>query len=111
LRARLSAHPRHLIPARSRLDRPGKIALFIRNIEKEFGSVARVADLADVPGAVADYLAVQNLPTDLGGRAASGARRHSVGGAAAADAAAAAASRRMRCRCSTGSRRSPRRGR
>lgn len=65
LRARLSAHPRHLIPARSRLDRAGQVALFIRNIEKEFGSVARVPDLAAVPAAVADYLAAQNLPTDL----------------------------------------------
>lgn len=65
LRARLAGHPRHLIPARSRVSRPEQIALFIRNIEKEFGSVARVADLAAIPDAVADYLAAQNLPTDF----------------------------------------------
>jgi L-lactate dehydrogenase complex protein LldG len=65
LRARLAAHPRHLIPARSRLPRAGQVALFVRNVEKEFGSVARVASLADVPAAVADYLAAHNLPTDF----------------------------------------------
>ena len=34
-------------------------------MEKEFGTVARVPDLDAVPEAVADYLAAQNLPTDL----------------------------------------------
>jgi L-lactate dehydrogenase complex protein LldG len=65
LRARLAAHPRHLIPARSALPRPAQIRLFIANVEKEFGSVARVAGLAAVPAAVAEYLAAQNLPTEL----------------------------------------------
>lgn len=65
LRARLAAHPRHLIPARSAVPRPAQISLFIANVEKEFGSVARVADLASVPAAVADYLAAQNLPTEF----------------------------------------------
>lgn len=65
LRARLAAHPRHLIPARSAVPRPAQIRLFIANVEKEFGSVARVADLAAVPAAIADYLAAQNLPTDF----------------------------------------------
>ena len=59
LRARLAAHPRHLIPARSRVPRPEQVALFIRNVEKEFGTVARVPGLADIPAAVADYLAAQ----------------------------------------------------
>jgi len=63
LAARLASHPRHLIPARSRLPRPAQIDLFVANVEKEFGTVARVADLASVPGAVADYLAQQNLPS------------------------------------------------
>lgn len=65
LRARLEGHPRHLIPARSRVGRAELIKLFIRNVEKEFGSVARVADMAGVPAAVADYLAAQNLPSDF----------------------------------------------
>jgi L-lactate dehydrogenase complex protein LldG len=62
LRGRLAQHPRHLIPARSRLPAAEQVNLFVRNVEKEFGSVARVADLDAVPGAVADYLATQNLP-------------------------------------------------
>ena len=65
LRGRLAGHPRHLIPARSRLARPGQIALFVANVEKEFGTVARVSDLAAVPAALAEYLAAQNLPTDF----------------------------------------------
>ncbi len=65
LLGRLARHPRGLIPARSRLPRPEQIALFVRNVEKEYGTVERLADLAAVPGAVADYLARQNLPTDL----------------------------------------------
>jgi len=65
LRRRLAEHPRHLIPARSRLPHPGQVDLFVRNVEKEFGSVARVPDLDAVPGAVADYLAAQNLSGSL----------------------------------------------
>lgn len=61
IEGRLATHPRHLIPARSRLPRPQQVALFLRNLEKEFASFARVADAAAVPGAVADYLAQENL--------------------------------------------------
>jgi L-lactate dehydrogenase complex protein LldG len=65
LRGRLASHPRHLIPARSRISHPEQIALFAANLVKEFGSVVRVPDLDAVPEAVADYLASQNLPTDI----------------------------------------------
>jgi L-lactate dehydrogenase complex protein LldG len=65
LRGRLEQHPRHLIPARSRLPRADQVNLFVRNVEKEFGSVTRVPDLEAVPGAVADYLSTQNLPSSL----------------------------------------------
>ena len=65
LRARLAGHPRHLVPARSQVARPAQIALFIANVEKEFGTVARVASLNDVPAAIGDYLAAANLPTDF----------------------------------------------
>jgi len=65
LRTRLQAHPRHLIPARSRLPRAGQIALFADNIEREFGTIVRLPDHAAVPAAVADYLAAQNLPPEL----------------------------------------------
>ena len=61
LEARLLARPRHLIPARSRVPRPDQIKLFIANVEKEFGSVTRVADPKEIPGAVAEYLSQQNL--------------------------------------------------
>jgi L-lactate dehydrogenase complex protein LldG len=65
LRGRLAAHPRHLIPARSRLPHAEQIALFVANLEKEFGTVTRVPDMDAVPGAVADYLTAQNLPSEL----------------------------------------------
>ncbi len=65
LRARLDAHPRHLIPARSRVPRPEQVALFIRNLEKEFATYSRVDDKAGVPSAVADYIAAQNLPSEF----------------------------------------------
>ena len=65
LRGRLASHPRHLIPARSRIPHADQIALFIANVEKEFGSVACAPDLDAVPEAVAAYLASQNLPTDI----------------------------------------------
>lgn len=63
LQARLAAHPRHLIPARSRVPRPEQVALFIHNLEKEFATWSRVEDKSAVPGAVADYVAAQNLPS------------------------------------------------
>ena len=65
LRGRLAQHPRHLIPARSRLPHAEQVALFVRNVEKEFGTVTRVPDDAAIPEAVSEYLAAQNLPTSL----------------------------------------------
>jgi L-lactate dehydrogenase complex protein LldG len=65
LRARLAAHPRQLIPARSQIPHAEQIALFITNVEREFGTVARVATPDAVPEAVAAYLATQNLPSDI----------------------------------------------
>jgi L-lactate dehydrogenase complex protein LldG len=65
LHDRMTRHPRHLIPARSRLPHPEQVDLFVHNVEKEFGSVTRVPDRDAIPGAVADYLAAQNLPGSL----------------------------------------------
>jgi L-lactate dehydrogenase complex protein LldG len=65
LHGRLLSHPRQLIPARSRLPHADQVDLFVANVEKEFGSVARVGDTSEVPAAVADYLAAQNLAGDL----------------------------------------------
>lgn len=59
---RLATHPRHLIPARSQLPHDGQVALFCANLEKEFATFVRVAGAENVPGAVAEYLAAQNLP-------------------------------------------------
>ncbi len=65
LRARMQAHPRHLVPARSRVPHPEQVALFVANLEAQFATVARVAAAALVPASVADYLAAQNLPSEL----------------------------------------------
>jgi len=65
LRERMAHPPRHLIPARSQVPRPDQIALLVRNIEKEFGTVTRVPGGDEVPEAVADYLAGQNLPSSI----------------------------------------------
>jgi L-lactate dehydrogenase complex protein LldG len=66
LRARLVAPTRNLIPARATgLDDAGRIALFVAMAEEVQTTVARVASLADVPAAVASYLASENLPAEL----------------------------------------------
>ena len=65
LGGRLAHHPRHVIPARSQIPRPDQVDLFVRNVEKEFGTVSRVPDADTVPEAVAEYLASQNLPSEL----------------------------------------------
>ena len=63
--SRLERHPRHLIPARSQIPRADQVDLFVRNVEKEFGTIERVPDVDAVPDAVADYLAGQNLPSEV----------------------------------------------
>jgi L-lactate dehydrogenase complex protein LldG len=65
LRRRLSEHPRQLIPARTALPREGIVALFVRQVEAVFGTVAHAASLADVPGLVAEFLSSQNLQADI----------------------------------------------
>ncbi len=65
LLGRLAQHPRHPIPARSRIGRPEQVALLVHNVEKEFGTVERVRGPDAVPGAVAAFLAAQNLPSEL----------------------------------------------
>ena len=65
LAGRMAAHPRHLIPQRGQLDHAGRVALFSEYVEREFGTVACIASLADAPGAIAAYLAEQNLPPRL----------------------------------------------
>jgi L-lactate dehydrogenase complex protein LldG len=66
LRAKLEAHTRNVIPQRAAgLDPAAQVELFIRMAEGVQASVARVKSAAEVPGAVADYLAEKNLPSKL----------------------------------------------
>jgi L-lactate dehydrogenase complex protein LldG len=62
LRARLAAHPRHLVPARGQLPPADRVTLFLTILAKEHGTSARIAAPEDAPAAVATYLAAQNLP-------------------------------------------------
>ncbi len=64
LEERLRAPRRHLIPLRSLVPHAEQVAMFARHVEREFGTVTRVASGEDVPAAVADYLAGQNLPSE-----------------------------------------------
>ena len=62
LETRLASHPRNLVPKRAQLDQPGQVKLFVEMAERAAASIARVDRLAEVPGAVAIFLASQNLP-------------------------------------------------
>lgn len=65
LTARLKDHPRNLVPARGRTAPAERAARFAAELEKEYGTVARAASEAEIPGLVAEYLAQQNLPAEL----------------------------------------------
>jgi L-lactate dehydrogenase complex protein LldG len=66
LRARLAAHRRNLVPARATaMDEPGRIELFAEMAEEVQSTVTRVGSLAEVPEAIARYLAAENLPAEL----------------------------------------------
>ena len=64
LQDRLDRHPRHLIPARSRVSRAEQVSLLIHYIEREFGTVDRLPDTDAVPDALGAYLAAHNLPSE-----------------------------------------------
>ncbi len=59
------ANPRpNLIPARAAsLQHAAQVDLFVAMAEEVQTTVARVSSIAEVPGAVADYLAQSNLPS------------------------------------------------
>ena len=66
LRTRLGAHARNVVPDRAAaLPQDQQVELFIRMAEAVQTSVVRVKSTAEVPGAVADYLADRNLPSKL----------------------------------------------
>ena len=64
-RRRLATHPRNLIPARAQLPHDRQVELFAAMAAEVSATVERLAGMADVPGAVADYLAGLNLPAEV----------------------------------------------
>jgi len=66
LAARLGNPPRNLIPQRAiSLDAAGQLDLFCDMAMEVQTTIERVPALADVPEAVASYLASQNLPSEM----------------------------------------------
>jgi L-lactate dehydrogenase complex protein LldG len=66
LALRIAAHSRNLIPRRAAaLDEEGLLALFVAMAEEAGASVRRVERLEAVAGAVAEYLAGENLPASV----------------------------------------------
>ncbi len=65
LERRLAEHQRNLMPARADLDPAARVDLFVAEASRVDATVARVASAADVPQAVAGYLAHNNLPARL----------------------------------------------
>lgn len=62
LEKRIAAHPRGIRPERVNKDEDGLIDLFVQRAEKVNATVARLDTLDDVPDAMAEYLAKENLP-------------------------------------------------
>ena len=62
---RLASPEPNLVPARAALPKDERVALFAEMAEAVFATVDRVSGPEVVPGAVADYLAGQNLPPAL----------------------------------------------
>jgi L-lactate dehydrogenase complex protein LldG len=66
LRARIAAHRRNLVPARSTaIDEQERVELFIAMAEEVQATVTSVSSPAAVPEAIARYLAAENLPAEL----------------------------------------------
>jgi L-lactate dehydrogenase complex protein LldG len=65
LEARIRQHPPGPVPKRGQLDERGRVELFVRMAEFSAATVARLHSFDDVPDAVAEYLARQNLPAQL----------------------------------------------
>lgn len=65
LDGRLAAHARNLRPERIAKPQEGLVDLFIEMATSVSASIDRIADLADVPAAVADYLTRENLPARI----------------------------------------------
>lgn len=59
---RLARPPRGVVPERGQIDPQARVALFIAKAEGVQATTARVAEAAEVPAALADYLRRHNLP-------------------------------------------------
>jgi L-lactate dehydrogenase complex protein LldG len=65
VRERLAISPRGIIPARGQLPDAERVALFAAMAEKASASIARIADIDDLPGEVVHYLKSKNLPASV----------------------------------------------
>lgn len=65
LEARLGEHPRGPVPERARLGPDALLDLFETKAKEAAAGVTRVRSLADVPGAVTEFLARENLPAQI----------------------------------------------
>lgn len=65
LEARLSRRPRGIIPERAQRDGAAAVTDFKMRAEAVEASVTELADLSEVPAAIAEYLAEHNLPATL----------------------------------------------
>jgi L-lactate dehydrogenase complex protein LldG len=63
--ARLADRPRGPAVARGRLAPAPRVELFQAMAQEASATVARLASAADIPAAVADYLARENLPAEI----------------------------------------------
>jgi L-lactate dehydrogenase complex protein LldG len=59
---RIAGRPRGVVPARGQGAPHEQVDLFVRMVEAAAGTIVRVADAADVPAEVADFLRRNNLP-------------------------------------------------
>lgn len=62
---RMRRAPAGIIPARAQLPEAERLALFIDRMEFNAATVARIDTVAELAGAVADYLRAQNLPATV----------------------------------------------
>jgi L-lactate dehydrogenase complex protein LldG len=65
LEARIKSHRKNLVPKRAKGGPAARLDRFVEEAEAVQTTTERVASLADVPGAVADYLARHNLPSEV----------------------------------------------
>jgi L-lactate dehydrogenase complex protein LldG len=62
---RITAAATNLLPARAQLPPKGQVTLFQEMAEEAAATVDRVSDRSGIPGAIAEYLARENLPARL----------------------------------------------